>query len=74
MNEFTGAVIAAYVREGIDEYTRPSVIRRPKIYIDGDQWCALYGENLQEGVAGFGDSPELACMNFDENWVKSLKQ
>ena len=27
---------------------------------DGDQWCALYGENLQEGVAGFGRTPAEA--------------
>lgn len=23
---------------------------------DGDQWCALFGEDLQVGVAGFGDT------------------
>ena len=28
-----------------------------EISLDGDQWCALLGENLQVGVAGFGDSP-----------------
>lgn len=22
--------------------------------LDGDSWCALIGENLQEGLAGFG--------------------
>lgn len=27
---------------------------------DGDSWCALKGENLQEGIAGFGDTPVLA--------------
>jgi len=21
-------------------------------------WCALYGDNLQDGVVGFGESPE----------------
>jgi len=28
-----------------------------KVYPDGDQWCALLGENLQEGGAGFGSTP-----------------
>ena len=28
-----------------------------KLYVDGDQWCALLGENLQEGQAGFGKTP-----------------
>lgn len=27
---------------------------------DGDQWCALFGPNLQEGVAGFSYSPTEA--------------
>ena len=31
-----------------------------KISLDGDKWCALVGENLQEGVAGFGDTPTAA--------------
>jgi hypothetical protein len=29
--------------------TRPSVLYRPAISIDGNQWCALYGANLQDG-------------------------
>ena len=27
------------------------------VSLDGDQWCALLGDDLQEGIAGFGDSP-----------------
>jgi hypothetical protein len=46
----------------------PHVLMRPRVYPDGDQWCALYGDNLQDGVAGFGDTPELACADFDKNW------
>lgn len=46
----------------------PSVIYRPRIFKDGDQWCCLYGENLQEGVCGFGDTPEKACAAFNAAW------
>ncbi len=28
-----------------------------KISLDGDKWCALVGDNLQDGVGGFADSP-----------------
>ncbi|MEM9448677.1 MAG: hypothetical protein AAGA75_09090 [Cyanobacteria bacterium P01_E01_bin.6] len=31
-----------------------------KVYPDGMMWCALWGENLQSGVAGFGRSPNEA--------------
>lgn len=53
---------------------QPSVLFRPKIYIDGDQWCALYGENLQDGVAGFGDSPCHAMMAFDAAWLEKINR
>ena len=33
-----------------------------KPFKDGNQWCFLYGENLQEGIAGFGDTI------FDAAW------
>lgn len=49
-------------------HEEPSAIYRPKIYMDGDQWCALYGDNLQDGVCGFGDSPALAMNDFNKNW------
>jgi hypothetical protein len=54
------------------ERLRPSSIYKPKIFIDGNKWCALYGEDIQCGVAGFGDSPDLAYADFDKNWVKKL--
>ena len=53
-------------------YAEPSAIYRPKIYIDGDHWCALYGDNLQDGVAGFGKSPAQAMNDFNANWHKEL--
>ena len=51
-----------------ESLTMPSVRFRPNLYQDGDQWCALYGESLQEGVAGFGDTPAEAMADFDKKW------
>ena len=48
--------------------TAPHVLLKPSVYPDGNAWCALFGEDLQMGVAGFGDTPELACADFDKNW------
>jgi hypothetical protein len=50
------------------EQMRPFMTLKPKIYPDGTQWCALYGENIQEGVAGFGETPEQAAIDFDRRW------
>ena len=50
------------------EHQRPCVLFRPKLSIDGNQWFALYGSDLQDGIAGFGDTPELAMIDFDKNY------
>jgi len=50
------------------ERQRPFMLLRPRIYPDGNKWCALYGEDLQCGVAGLGDTPEEAARDFDKNW------
>jgi len=60
------------IRDVQYEMIRPSVLFRPSISIDGNQWCALYGDNLQDGVAGFGDTPDRAMRDFDTNWVTQL--
>jgi hypothetical protein len=54
------------------EMQRPFVLLKPSVFTDGNQWGALYGENLQNGVAGFGNSPHLASLDFDKNWYAAL--
>lgn len=51
---------------------KPSMMLEPRIFIDGNKWCALYGDNIQDGVAGFGDSPEAAYRDFDRAWSTKL--
>lgn len=46
----------------------PHVLMRPKIYPDQGSWFALYDDDLQSGVCGFGDTPEKACAAFDKAW------
>lgn len=55
------------------EMQRPFVLLKPRMFIDGDKWCALYGDNLQDGVAGFGDSPALAAYDFDKSWAEEKR-
>lgn len=52
---------------------RPAISMKPRIFPDGNMWCCLYGENLQEGVAGFGETPEKAMSDFDRAimWEKA---
>lgn len=66
--QMASAAIAESASIAAAEYQRPSVLMRPAISIDGNQWCALYGDNLQDGVAGFGDTPAAAMIDFDKTW------
>lgn len=63
--QFNAALLAAQAEEA---RMAPHVLMRPSVYPDGSMWCALYGDDLQMGVAGFGETPELACADFDKNW------
>lgn len=38
-----------------------------KLSKDGNQWCFLWGDNIQEGVAGFGDTIRDAALDFYNN-------
>lgn len=62
------AAAADAQRVAAQEAQRPSVLYRPALSMDGDQWCALYGDNLQEGVCGFGETPAAAMEAFDNEW------
>ena len=49
------------------QYKRFAMLK-PKVYKDGNKWCVLYGENIQDGVAGFGDTPHEAVIDWEVNW------
>ncbi len=57
-----------------EAWTRPSVLFHPTLYRDGNQWCCLLGVNLMEGVAGFGDTPDIAACEFDRAWARKLEK
>ena len=41
---------------------------KPKVSKDGDMFCILLGENLQEGLCGFGKTFRKAVDNFFLNY------
>ena len=66
---FKAQVLYELLHKHILELKRPFILLKPKIQIDGNKWCVLYGENLQDGVCAFGDTPEQASINFDIAWL-----
>lgn len=63
--QWNAAAMAGMVEE---QRLRPFMLLRPRMFPDGDHWCALYGDDLQAGIAGFGETPEKASEDFDKNW------
>lgn len=71
MDSFVEENIRANVQDAsfaIQEQGRPCFLLKPRLFPDGNKWCALYGSNLQEGLAGFGDTPRQAMYDFDKNF------
>ena len=60
-------------QETAASYDRPSAIYRPTLTVDGNQYCALYGADLVDGVAGFGPSAADAMAAFDAAWYAKLR-
>lgn len=52
--------------------TSPHIVFKPTLALDGNLWMALYGENLQSGIAGFGTSPQKAIDDFNANWCLDI--
>lgn len=53
---------------GVD-YKQFSMLN-PKLYKDGNEWCCLLGENIQEGIVGFGKTPHKAILDWNASWHK----
>ena len=69
LGNFAGQALYA-VQRATEEYERPCVVFKARLYRDGDQWCAIVGDDLQAGCAAYGESPSLAMRNFDTEWFK----
>ncbi len=66
--------LATITREELEairqEMTRPSVLYRPRVILEGDKYGVIYGENIMSGCAGFGASLADAMVDFDRNWTR----
>lgn len=54
------------------EMETPHYLYRPRIFLDGNRWCALLGDDIQTGICGFGASPHDACVRFDKAWYEKI--
>jgi hypothetical protein len=50
----------------------PVAVRRPKLFFKSGTWIALLGDNIEDGIAGFGSSVEGALRAFDLVYRRAL--
>ncbi|RYD72049.1 MAG: hypothetical protein EOP55_19515 [Sphingobacteriales bacterium] len=48
-------------------------IFEPDVFIEANNYCALYGKNPQEGIFGCGQSVEEALTDWEDNLHKALR-
>ena len=61
-------VCGAFLSSELGEILKESKIQYA---VDGDQWCCLKGENLQNGKGTFGDTEVEACGLMLEYLIKN---
>ena len=70
-HDYEAASVRSQTAQEAQEFNLFAMLK-PSIQRDGNQWCVLYGEDLQVGIAGFGDTPQLAILDFNAQWYKKI--
>ena len=65
------------VQQTQQELRRPCMLLKVDLFLDGDQFCAMYparrdGGCVMESVCGFGSSPEQAMLDFDAYYCRPV--
>lgn len=63
LQERVSELLSIEFNRGIYEENLAVILKIPPVK-DGNQWVVLYGPNLHDGVAGFGDTPWAAMQAF----------
>jgi hypothetical protein len=71
---FAAERVANQISNMVSNIDLPHVRMRPTLSSDGNKWIALYGDNLQTGVVGIGESPCEAMFHFDCEWHRRIQQ
>jgi hypothetical protein len=75
ISEYLRDEVAESIRfESARSYQRSlwSVILGLRPFRDRNQWCVLWGDNIQYGIGAFGDTPEKAMIAFDSEMRKII--
>jgi hypothetical protein len=52
----------------ISDANMPCILYKPKLFLDGNMYCFLLGDDPMNGVAGFGETAQQAAEDFNRNF------
>jgi len=68
----------ARATEEMDQYCEahprgPAAVRRPQLFRRGNNFVALLGRSVAEGIVGFGSTVPSALRAFEQQYLKALR-
>jgi len=51
----------------------PSALHRPRLFVRGELWIALFGPSVEEGIVGIGSTVTAALRAFDAQYFTGLR-
>ena len=69
-DHWNGAQIADMIKQNLDDKRIMQIMEtfKPEFSKDGNQFCFLYGTLPNDCILGFGDTPNLAMLDFAKNF------
>jgi hypothetical protein len=51
----------------------PAAVRKPRLFMRGNNFVVLLGRSVREGIAGFGSTVPAALRAFEQQYLKMLR-
>lgn len=69
-DHWNGSQIADMIKQNLDDQRMQQIFKtfNPELSKDGNKYCFLYGELPNDCIVGFGDTPNLALIDFVNNY------
>lgn len=73
-----GTEVPATAVEEMEHYCEthprgPAAIRKPRLFMRGNNFVVLLGRSVGQGTAGFGSSVPAALRAFEQQYLKMLR-
>lgn len=68
LNQYDSQCLLNQAMAWLHDSHSPCILYKPRLFLDGDRYCFLLGEDPMNGVAGFGETAQKAAEDFNRNF------